>query len=78
MRAHAERMGLITADKPESQEICFIPDDDHAAFVRRHRPEADTRGEIVDEHGFRRDVLRGDAEMVAEDVAHRLEALVAG
>ncbi|MCB9678515.1 MAG: tRNA 2-thiouridine(34) synthase MnmA [Alphaproteobacteria bacterium] len=51
VRALAEKYGLSTAEKPESQEICFIPDDDHAAFVRRHRPEADTRGEIVDEHG---------------------------
>ncbi|MCA9570568.1 MAG: tRNA 2-thiouridine(34) synthase MnmA [Myxococcales bacterium] len=51
VRAHAERLGLVTASKPESQEICFIPDDDHAGFVRRHRPEALTAGEIVDEHG---------------------------
>jgi tRNA-specific 2-thiouridylase len=51
VRAHAERFGLVTASKPESQEICFIPDDDHARFVRSHRPDADTAGEIVDEAG---------------------------
>lgn len=51
VRTHAERFGLVTADKPESQEICFIPDDDHARFVREHRPSADTAGEIVDEIG---------------------------
>src|SRR5687767_5732901 len=28
VRAHARRLGLVTADKPESQEICFVPDDD--------------------------------------------------
>ncbi len=49
VRAHAARMGLGTADKPESQEICFIPDDDHARFVRDQHPEIDGSGEIVDE-----------------------------
>lgn len=51
VRAHALRLGLVTAEKPESQEICFVPDDDHARFVREHRPEADGSGEIVDEDG---------------------------
>jgi tRNA-specific 2-thiouridylase len=51
VRALAERYDLVTADKPESQEICFIPDDDHAGFVRRHRPDARTSGDIVDETG---------------------------
>lgn len=51
VRALAEQFGLVTADKPESQEICFIPDDDHAAFVRRHRPGLDTAGAIVDPQG---------------------------
>ena len=51
VRAHAERLGLVTASKPESQEICFIPDDDHTRFVKSHRPDADGAGEIVDEMG---------------------------
>lgn len=51
VRAHAERMGLVTAGKAESQEICFVPDGDHGAFVKRHRPGADTAGPIVDEDG---------------------------
>ena len=33
VRAHARRLGLVNADKPESQEICFVPDGDHAGFV---------------------------------------------
>jgi tRNA U34 2-thiouridine synthase MnmA/TrmU len=33
VRGHATRMDLVTADKPESQDVCFIPDDDHARFV---------------------------------------------
>ena len=33
VRAHARRLGLPNADKPESQEICFVPDGDYAGFV---------------------------------------------
>jgi tRNA-specific 2-thiouridylase len=51
VRAHAARLGLITADKPESQEICFVADDDHARFVASQRPDLDGSGEIVDETG---------------------------
>lgn len=51
VRAHAARMGLITADKPESQEICFVADDDHARFIADQRPDVDGSGEIVDEAG---------------------------
>lgn len=51
VRAHARRLGLPVADKAESQEICFIPDDDHARFVAAHRPAASGAGEIVDEGG---------------------------
>jgi len=51
VREHAQRFGLLTADKPESMEICFIPDEDHARFVRMHRPDVDGAGEIVDEQG---------------------------
>jgi tRNA-specific 2-thiouridylase len=51
VRAHAERLGLLTAEKPESQEICFIEDDDHARFVRTHRPDADGAGTLVDPEG---------------------------
>lgn len=35
VRAHAERLGLPVANKPDSQEICFVPDGDQAAFVAR-------------------------------------------
>ena len=39
IRQIAERAGLITAQKPDSQEICFVPDRDYAAFIRRHGEE---------------------------------------
>ena len=53
VRAHARRLGLVTADKPESQEICFIPDHDYRGFLRRRRPESFEPGPIVDTRGRR-------------------------
>lgn len=37
-RSLARRLGLRTADKPESVEICFVPDNDYAAVLERHLP----------------------------------------
>ena len=52
IRAMARRAGLRTADKRDSQEICFIPDHDYAGFIRRYRDEEpDTAGELVDMAG---------------------------
>ena len=50
VRAHARRLGLPNADKPESQEICFVPDGDYAGFVQRALG-SEVGGEIVDQHG---------------------------
>ena len=52
VRERARALGLATADKPESQEICFVPDGDYAKVVERLRPQATRlRGDIVDESG---------------------------
>jgi tRNA-specific 2-thiouridylase len=51
VRALARRAGLGVAEKPDSVEICFVPDNDHAAFVRRRRPGLDTAGAILDSAG---------------------------
>lgn len=51
VREIARSLGLPVHDKQDSQEICFVPDDDYLGFVRRRRPEADTAGPIVDEEG---------------------------
>ena len=51
VREHARRLGLVTADKPESQEICFIPDDDYRGFLRRREPAMFRHGPIVDRRG---------------------------
>jgi len=50
-RALAERFGLAVADKPDSQDICFVPDGDYAGVVAKLRPEAVEPGEIVDQDG---------------------------
>ncbi len=51
VRAHAHRLGLAVADKPDSQEICFVPDGDYAAFLERAEPVLATAGTIVDDTG---------------------------
>jgi tRNA-uridine 2-sulfurtransferase len=50
VRAEAHRLGLAVADKPDSQEICFVPDGDYAAFVSSRTPDA-RAGAIVDDSG---------------------------
>ena len=51
VRKLAERFGLPVAHKPESQEICFVPDDDYVRFLRGRIPEAFIPGPIVDRAG---------------------------
>jgi tRNA-specific 2-thiouridylase len=51
VRRIARERRLPVADKAESQEICFVPDGDYAAFVERQVDEADRSGPIVDEAG---------------------------
>jgi tRNA-specific 2-thiouridylase len=51
VRARARRLGLVTADKPESQEICFVPDGDYRKFLERRDPAAFQPGPIVDRSG---------------------------
>ncbi|MFN3458589.1 MAG: tRNA 2-thiouridine(34) synthase MnmA [Novosphingobium sp.] len=46
-RRIAEEMGLVVAAKPDSQDICFVPDGDYAKIVRAVRPEGDAPGDIV-------------------------------
>ncbi|HAY47912.1 MAG TPA: tRNA 2-thiouridine(34) synthase MnmA, partial [Thalassospira sp.] len=50
-RALAAKFGLEVADKPDSQDICFVPDGKYARLVERLRPEAGEPGQIVDLDG---------------------------
>ncbi|MBA3444138.1 MAG: tRNA 2-thiouridine(34) synthase MnmA [Gemmatimonadales bacterium] len=59
-RAYAHRLGLTTADKEESVEICFVPNDDYASVLERHLPAdapalspgplVTTTGEVIGKH----------------------------
>lgn len=51
VRALAQELGLPTFDKPDSQEICFVPDNDYAGLVDRRIEGAARRGDIVDPSG---------------------------
>lgn len=51
IRGLARDLGLPVHDKPDSQEICFVPNDDYLEFVRSRRPGLETAGPIVDEEG---------------------------
>jgi tRNA-specific 2-thiouridylase len=50
-RALAAKYGLGVADKPDSQDICFVPNGDYAAVIEKLRPGAADPGEIVDMDG---------------------------
>ncbi|MEL6514424.1 MAG: tRNA 2-thiouridine(34) synthase MnmA [Pseudomonadota bacterium] len=50
-RALAARYGLPVADKPDSQDICFVPNGDYASVIRKLRPEAAAPGDIVEVEG---------------------------
>jgi len=57
VREHARELGLPVADKPDSHEICFVADGDHAAFLERHGaaagdgPVRDLGGRVLGRHG---------------------------
>ena len=51
IRKFALTLGLSVADKPDSQDICFVPNGDYAGVIKRLRPDCSLPGEIVDEQG---------------------------
>ena len=51
VRRIATELGLEVAAKPDSQDICFVPDGDYAGLVKRLRPETEGAGDIVDLNG---------------------------
>lgn len=61
VRAHAERLGLEVWDKPESQDLCFVPDGDYAGFMERNLGETrgTAPGPVVDREGRRLGSHRG-------------------
>jgi tRNA-specific 2-thiouridylase len=51
-RQHAVRFGLKVADKPDSQDICFVPEGSYANLVKKLRPDAAKPGKIMHIDGF--------------------------
>ncbi len=51
VRDYARSRGLDTADKPDSQEICFVPDGDYASFIERQTGDLGGNGTIVNQSG---------------------------
>ncbi len=58
-RAQAGKLGLAVAGKPDSQEICFVPDDDYGAFLQERIPAAIRPGPVVSTAGERLGTHRG-------------------
>ena len=50
-RLEAERLGLSVSDKPDSQDICFVPNGNYAEVIKKMRPGAVGPGKIVDKKG---------------------------
>ncbi len=61
VRQRARDMGLGVGDKPDSQEICFVPDNDYARLVQRRSPDAFSQGDILD----------GDGKVVGQHPGHQ-------
>ena len=74
-RGAARRLGLPNAEKPESQEICFVPEGDYRAFLGRERPGWSRPGEIVDGEG---NVLGAHAGVAGFTVGQRRGLRLAG
>ena len=50
-REIAKRLGLNVADKPDSQDICFVPNGDYSSVIKKYRPDAYQKGNIKDVNG---------------------------
>ena len=50
-RKIAMELKLNVADKPDSQDICFVPNGDYASVIRKYKPESFNRGNILDVKG---------------------------
>lgn len=78
VRDLAERYGLPVFNKPDSQEICFVPDNDYAGFVERERPElaaargviTDTTGKVLGEHEGQHRFTIGQRRKVGVALGH--------
>jgi tRNA-specific 2-thiouridylase len=79
VRELAREFGLPVFDKPDSQEICFVPDNDYAALVERRRPKAlragpivNREGELVGEHAGQHRFTIGQRRGLDVSLGHRV------
>ena len=47
-RSLAKKLNLNVADKPDSQDICFVPNSDYSSVIKKYRPESFKKGKIID------------------------------
>lgn len=59
VREIAEKNGFLNADKPDSQDICFVPDGDYAAFIQRRTGETPKSGDFRNRQGEKIGTHRG-------------------
>ena len=50
-RSIAKKLNLNVADKPDSQDICFVPNGDYSSVIKKFRPESFQKGDIIDLNG---------------------------
>ena len=50
-RSIAKKLNLNVADKPDSQDICFVPNGDYSSVIKKFRPESFKKGKIIDVNG---------------------------
>jgi tRNA-specific 2-thiouridylase len=50
-RSIAKKLNLNVADKPDSQDICFVPNGDYSSVIKKFRPESFKKGDIIDLNG---------------------------
>ena len=50
-RSIAQKLNLNVADKPDSQDICFVPNGDYSSVIKKFRPESFRKGDIIDLNG---------------------------
>lgn len=68
VRRVAEKYGFVNAAKHDSQDICFVPDGDYAAFIRRHTGKEYPGGSFVDQDG---NVLGGHKGIICYTIGQR-------
>ena len=50
-RSIAKKLNLNVANKPDSQDICFVPNGDYSSVIKKYRPESFQKGDIIDLNG---------------------------